>query len=166
MFPIRETYHGVKIEEFLAHTNIEENTDCLIWHGPKDRYGHPFMLARSDTHPTLKAPRCAVRLCAGFMGVSILPGTRIRMTCHNPLCVDPGHIGCTKTVEKANAARGERHGRAKFTDAQVQLIRARAQAGAKQADLAREFGMSQQHVSEIVRDRSRQPQKRVRLNIW
>ena len=69
-------------------------------------------------------------------------------------------------MEKANAARGERHGRAKFTDAQVQLIRARAQAGAKQADLAREFGMSQQHVSEIVRDRSRKPQKRIRLNIW
>lgn len=42
-----------------------------------------------------------------------------------------------------------RHGRRKFSPAQVQSIRERRAAGAKLADLAREFNSSHNHISHI-----------------
>jgi DNA-binding XRE family transcriptional regulator len=166
MSPVRETYHGVKIEEFLAQTNILEKKECTNWEGPVDRHGRPFTLACTDADPTLNRPRSAVRMCAGFFGVKIDAGRRIRMVCGNPLCINPAHIGCSKTVKKRNPAHGERNGNAKLTDVQVIVIRMRAQAGDKQADLAREFGVTPSYISDIVKEKVRKPQKRIRLNIW
>lgn len=48
-------------------------------------------------------------------------------------------------------ARGEGHGASVLTEANVRELRARAQAGVPQSALAREFGISASHVSQIVR---------------
>src|SRR3981081_3559338 len=106
MLPVRETFHGVAVDVFLAHTNFLEGKDCLEWEGPKSKRFGPYLEVPISSNPTVKVPRSAVRLCAGFYGVWIPKGTRIRMTCHNPLCINPEHIGCTKTVRKRNVARG------------------------------------------------------------
>src|SRR2546423_12477083 len=133
---VREMYQGVKVDVFLAHTNYPAETPCLEWQGTYDRGRHPFFEAKSLFKWEKPKRRCAIRLCAGFFGVEIPEGTRIRMRCGNPRCVDPAHLGDSKTVPKFRAARGEKNGNAKFTDDQVSLIRARFAAGEKQADLA------------------------------
>jgi len=47
--------------------------------------------------------------------------------------------------------RGENHGMAKLTDAEVREIRKRLAAGSKQREVATAFGVSQAHVSKIAR---------------
>jgi HNH endonuclease len=46
---------------------------------------------------------------------------------------------------------GEKHHRARLTAAQVQAIRARYQAGERQAALAAEYGVCRAHIGSIVR---------------
>lgn len=58
----------------------------------------------------------------------------------------PGPPGCLW-----RHVRGERHGRAKLTDAQVAQLRERAAFGARQVDLARRFRVSEATVSYLVR---------------
>lgn len=48
---------------------------------------------------------------------------------------------------------GESHPNAKLTDEQVLLIRARVASGAKQADLAREFGVTPGAISKVCSGR-------------
>ena len=54
-------------------------------------------------------------------------------------------------MEAALTAKGEKNAQARLTEADVLDIRWWAQNGSKQAQLAEEFGISQQHVSAIVR---------------
>lgn len=50
-------------------------------------------------------------------------------------------------------ARGERHGKTKLTADDVREIRRRKEAGEKQRDIGREFGVSESTVSSIIRGR-------------
>jgi hypothetical protein len=66
---------------------------------------------------------------------------------------------CTPSANNAHAyrtldrkrQRGQDHGASKLTDAQAVYIRARARAGARYTDLARELGVVEQQVSRIAR---------------
>ena len=52
--------------------------------------------------------------------------------------------------------RGERHGMARYTDATIErIIRDFAEGSYKQADLARKYGVSPTHISDILRGKSR-----------
>jgi len=66
--------------------------------------------------------------------------------------VCPGPPFCT-----VRHARGERHGRAKLTDAQVAALRAAFDAGERQVDLARRYGVGEPCVSYLVRRLRRAP---------
>jgi hypothetical protein len=67
----------------------------------------------------------------------------------------------TSSGNKLHASRlglsafGERNGSAKLTDEQVVAIRAACSGGATQRTVARAFGISQPHVSDIVNGKSR-----------
>lgn len=61
-------------------------------------------------------------------------------------------------VERGTASclrRGEESNRATLSDAQVGSIRERVSSGQSQTATAREFGVSQKHVSDLVRGRLR-----------
>lgn len=68
--------------------------------------------------------------------------------------VCPGASACRRS---GRHPRGERHGRAKLSDRAVMSMRTLAAAGARQADLAREFRVSEALVSYIVRGLRRCP---------
>ncbi|XSS45952.1 HNH endonuclease [Propionibacteriaceae bacterium Y2011] len=81
--------------------------------------------------------------------------------CDNPPCVNPGHLFLgTRTdnsvdkVTKRRAPNGERM-RHKLTDVQVAEIRTLHESGSSQATLARRFGVSSGHVSQIVNGKTR-----------
>ena len=89
-------------------------------------------------------------------------GLYILHSCDNPICVNPAHLspGTQKrnlddmaAKGRANriGARGERGGLAKLTWPKVEKIRSKYKEGARQVDLAKEFGVSQATISEIVR---------------
>lgn len=64
--------------------------------------------------------------------------------CANPLCVRPDHLFPGRAAPK-----GEEHGMAKLTEAQVRDIRKKMDEGAVGAVVAQQFGVSTSLVSRI-----------------
>lgn len=78
-------------------------------------------------------------------GTKIAPGMHIDHKCRNPRCVNPAHL------EPVTPSENMRRGRATRLRAEdVRAIRRRWAAGETQTDLAREFGISQTHASNIA----------------
>lgn len=91
-------------------------------------------------------------------------GTHVRHTCDNPVCCNPDHLvpgTNADNVRDAKArgrnARGERHGQAKLTDAQVAEVRAQRAAGILAHKVAARFGVSAGYVYHLA---MRCPRKR------
>lgn len=96
--------------------------------------------------------------------------------CDNRKCINPAHLflgtkqdntddmirkGRERFVglkspncRKPTAPKGEKHSNAKLTEKQIAEIRAMYGGGARQVDLAAQFGINQCHVSRIVRKES------------
>lgn len=86
------------------------------------------------------------------------PGHSARHLCGNRACCNPAHLKWgtqseneSDKVEHERTNRGQRHGMSKLTADDVLTIRRLPDAGVKQAVIAAQFGIRQQHVSEIVR---------------
>lgn len=74
-------------------------------------------------------------------------------SCDHPLCCNPNHLrfdtrasNVQEMHDRGRAARG-----GKLTDEQIVLIRERRAAGARQKDLAEQFGVTDGLISMIVR---------------
>lgn len=86
------------------------------------------------------------------------------MVCHRcdvRNCFNPAHLfagtradNMQDMVDKGRSTAGVKHTQARLTDDQVQQIRRRHAAGAKQVDLASEFGVTKSQVSSIVRGKA------------
>ena len=82
--------------------------------------------------------------------------------CDNPSCVRPSHLkegthkeniqdAATKQRLGRGAARGTKHWKAMFTEADIRTIRKRCAAGEKRSAVAASFGVSAGHIGLIVR---------------
>lgn len=78
--------------------------------------------------------------------------------CDNQGCVRVAHLflgtqqdNMTDKVNKSRQARGERAGRVKVTEEDVRQIRELRRSGLSQREIGERFGLSQCHVSSIVR---------------
>lgn len=149
-------YNKLSIEEKLAAKARWEG-DCLIWFGDKDSNGYGrIRYAGRKTYP---AHRLAYELAHG----PIQEGLVVRHKCDVCACINISHleIGTHKdnaqdSVKRGRAirAKGEAHGRAKLTQAQVDEIRRRYipnKYGFGATGLAREFGVSKSTIHDILR---------------
>jgi hypothetical protein len=72
--------------------------------------------------------------------------------CNNPICCNPNHLRFdtrASNVADMLTARRDRPGR--FTDEQIITMRTRYANGARQVDLATQYGVTNGLVSQIVR---------------
>lgn len=92
----------------------------------------------------------------------IPPGMVVMHVCDNPPCINVEHLRLGTVADNVRdmdrkgrrrtvAHPGERNGNAKLSGARVRKLRDRYASGARQVDLAEEFGISQQLVSRVVR---------------
>jgi hypothetical protein len=160
---------------FWRHVN--KTPACWLWTGARTggqiggsggRYGS--FIVRVGPHKGRYAHRFSWRLHRG----AIPEGLVICHTCDNPLCVNPEHMFLGTMAEnnadmraKGRQARGERHGmrkhphrrargerqgNARLTEADVHAIRQLyATGGITQKVLGQQFGVSREHVRDIVR---------------
>lgn len=96
-------------------------------------------------------------MCQKFHGEAPDSTREAAHSCGNRLCVNPQHLRWATPKENQSdreahgtTNKGERHGRAKLSLADVVAIRA---AGGPQCDIAQQFGIKRQTVSDIKRGR-------------
>lgn len=114
--------------------------------------------------PTESARTGAHRLAYAFarnIPIEMLDGTVVRHTCDNARCINPQHLvlgthqdNARDMLERGRNVKGTTHGMATLTDAQVLQIRAEyvpRSSDANQTILAKRFGVSQGHITRIIR---------------
>jgi hypothetical protein len=115
------------------------DTGCWEWTGNKLHDGYGILKRFDGTR--VRAHRHYFELHKG----PIPNGFQIDHLCRNPSCVNPAHL------EAVTAAENTRRGRAtKLTAAIVLEIRRRVAAGEQQTALAREFGVTKNHIWQML----------------
>lgn len=129
-----------------------KGNDCLTWPYGKDSHGYGAM-KRNGKHALVSRA-----VCEEVHGAPPSPNHEAAHSCGN------GHLGCVssnhlswKTVKENAADRivhgthrnGERHGRAKLTEADARKIRALKGSPVTQIAIAKRFGVSRATVWSI-----------------
>ncbi len=147
---MNHTINGIPnsvVHKFM-NTEKEREGDCVIWKGicSSNGYGNVYI----DGYNYL-AHRVAYALSHGSEAKDC-----VLHSCDVRNCVNPSHLrdGTAKmnTQEMFNRGRenrpiGEKHYRAKLTEKEVLEIR---KSTASQSDIAFDYGISNQHISDII----------------
>lgn len=148
-------------QRFMSKVSFEALTGCWLWTGapsdntPSGGYGR----FRYDGRQ-YKAHRFSWLLHRG----PLADGEHVLHHCDTPACVNPEHLfigdnaaNVADRVEKGRtswkARQGEAHPMRKIDEGAVREIRQRHSDGARQCDLAVEFGLHRATVCEIVNRR-------------
>lgn len=140
---------------------VKKQEGCWLWQARVNRKGYGELGTGSvarGTKQTWLAHRFSWVLHSG----EIPPGLFVLHRCDQPACVNPDHrfLG-TNADNMADAAKknrlplGSRHWNARLTEADIAEIKRRRSLGMKQAAIARQFGVGQDHVSRIVKGKRR-----------
>jgi HNH endonuclease len=140
-------------ERFLVQIKRIRVTGCWIWTGliRADGYGATRFEGREQG-----AHRVAWKLFRG----KIAPGLAVCHACDVRACVNPAHLFLGTPAEnardmraKGRDRRGEEHGSAKLTRAQVRRIKTMLKEDRMYvSEIAREFGVSETTI-RAIRDR-------------
>jgi hypothetical protein len=136
---------------------VDRSGECWVWTGAHDSFGHGRL---TRNYVNVGAHRVAWERSNG----PIPEGMCVLHRCDNPPCVRPDHLflGTKRDNSRDMIAKGrgrgqfrdnagEKHPRAKLTNAAVIEIRARyAVGGVTQDQLAAEFGVSQRAVLFVL----------------
>ena len=125
-------------------------------------YHHPGMGRRRDG----AGYAIAHRVSWGIHNGPIPPGVKVLHTCDNPPCVNPAHLflgtqadNIKDCLDKGRAnygtLSGSDNGNAKLTETEVLAIREKYASGKIfQRELAKEYGVTQTHISYLVREKN------------
>lgn len=143
---------------FSEQHEVRGADECWPWTGYRTRAGYG-VIANEKRYPTM-----ATHVALALVGRVVPKGMQACHRCDNPACVNPAHlfIGTAKDnhADREAKGRGRRlfgldHPNGKLSDAQVCEIRRRWSAGERQSELALEYGVSRQHMNDIVHGRMR-----------
>jgi HNH endonuclease len=135
-------------ERFWA--KADKSGDCWTWRGGRHvcGYGQFWLGGRL---------RLAHRVAWELEHGPVPDGLGVLHRCDNRPCVNPAHLFLGTQVDnnadmvaKGRGVAGSTHGMARLTEADVLDIRVVYALGGGQRDIARAYGMAQQHVSSIV----------------
>lgn len=141
-------------EWFLSKILPDDATGCWLWTGVQYPNGYGLAMYAGEK---FLAHRVSYAMWRG----PIPNGMVVRHSCDNKQCVNPHHLeigtvrdNTQETYDRGliNHARGERHGGAKLTDADVTAIRA-ARSGAKKvplAVLAAQYRVDESTISRVA----------------
>ncbi len=138
-------FEGLSLEEFESYLVKDLVTGHWHWTGPITSGGIPYVWIRGSSYR-------ARNVAWAFRYEPLSDKTTLEPLCDCKNCVSPDH---------AREVRAERvvmpsdfSARNKLTASDIMDIRARFDSGARQTDLAREYGVSQPQISMIIRNRA------------
>lgn len=138
---------AVSVTRFWSLVQRGTADDCWDWKGDSDRKGYGVFVFQGKKYG-------AHELALSFTtGEARLPNLETCHSCDRPECVNPAHLRfdthLSNVADMISRGRAARSG--KLTDEEIITIRERRAAGARQADLARDFGVTDGQISMIVR---------------
>lgn len=144
-------------QKLQSHLDSSAGPDaCWEWTGTVTAgYGK---VAGGYKRPTVYAHRIAWVQANG----AIPEGMVVCHSCDNPLCCNPAHLFLGTPLDNMRDRDAKGRGFSKITADDVEEIRSRFNAGESQHSLAKKFGVSQSHVSRVVRGIRRLPTNGVR----
>ncbi len=152
-------------ERFWSKAHPEPNSGCWLWTANATSAGYGLFVVGSRTDGSRRrvyAHRHAYELAHG----PIADGLYVCHRCDVPACVNPAHLflgthadnvrdmfakgraGCQVRTDRM--PRGERHGCARLTEAQVIEVRTRHAAGESLKSLAAAFGVTTSGVWRVA----------------
>lgn len=148
------------LDRFWAKVEVRGPGECWGWRGATNPKGYGMIgVTRGDRQAAITAHRFSYLIHHG----PIPTGMQVCHTCDNPPCSNPAHLWLgTASDNQLDAFRKGRkvspslgrHGEmapdARLTNAQASEIRSRNASGETQRALAREFGVSEATVYQIV----------------
>ena len=146
--PHPELRDAVTVSRFWRLVDVRGETECWPWKGDRrdDGYGVFFFGGR-----IVGAHELALSFTTGEKRHASLDTCH---TCDNPPCCNPAHLrfdtraaNVADMVERGRASTSRR----KLSDHQIVMLRERRALGARQKDLAEQFGITDGQVSMIVR---------------
>lgn len=148
--------HGASLEDrFHAYVDKAGDGGCWVWVGSHDANGYGRLNVNN-------VPILAHRLAWRLYRSEISPEQHVLHRCDNPPCVNPDHLFLgdqaannadmmAKDRFHPGVSRGEDHGCAKLTEAEVKAIRT---SKSTPAELAHQYGVSRRTVRDILAMRS------------
>ena len=138
---------AVAVSRFWRLVDVRAEAECWPWRGDTDRSGYGVFVYQGRK---AGAHEYALSFTTGERRAE---GLDTCHSCDNPPCCNPLHLRFD--TRAGNVRDMHERGRARngsaLTDADVVLIRERRAAGARQIDLAEQFGLTDGAVSMIVR---------------
>ncbi len=138
-------------EQFWLNVSAGDPKECWEWGGTRDPNGYGKFACRGWEPRQMLAHRASWRIEHGDPGDLL-----VCHTCDNPPCVNPAHLflgthadNHADMASKGRSPRGSKHWKSLLTEEAVRYIRRELVAGAKQADLAAEFGIGPSAISRI-----------------
>lgn len=140
------------LESFMSL--VEKTDSCWIFHGSKDKDGYGQITVN---YTNMRAHRYSY---LKFIG-EIPNGKILLHSCDTPSCVNPNHLRIGNHKENAEDRvkrgrnrdqRGIKNNMSKLTDEQIISI---YKDSRRQKDIASDYGICQQHVSDIKTGKKR-----------
>ena len=143
----------MRVTMFWRLVAVGNPDECWPWQGYRDEHGYGWFQYGGPMRP-------AHELALSFTtGEERLPGLETCHACHNPPCCNPNHLRFdTRQGNVDDAVAAGRHYRPslrKLTDEQITTIRQRLAGGARQQDLADQYGVGNPTISNIKRGKGR-----------
>lgn len=142
---------AVAVSRFWRSVEMRGEDECWPWLGDQDSKGYGIF-----TYHGVRRP--AHELARSFSLGELRPhGFDTCHSCDVPLCCNPIHLrfgtrqdNVDDMWDRGRGSRGADHPGAKLNNELVRQMRERRALGARQVDLAAEYGISSAYVSEIV----------------
>lgn len=146
-----ELLEAVTVSRFWRSVQTQGADECWPWTGDTDSDGYGIFFYAGRTRP---AHELALSFSTGEVRSD---GLDTCHSCDNPPCCNPAHLrfgtrqsNVDDMFARNRAQIGEASTHAKLSNRIVLEIRTRRAAGARQKDLAQQYGISAAYVSDIV----------------
>jgi len=141
------------VEDLLERLPLKQNGECLECHRGIDSRGYPEI--------KIKKKRWRISRLILFLRGEDIEGLQAIHSCDNPSCVNPDHIrsgtgkeNMADCVARDRINKGEFRPQAKLTKRDIKHIFRLHHLGMKQIPIAEVMGVSQAHISRILRRQS------------